>query len=318
MTGPASPTGTTVRAAAPAAGPDRPPTAPAGPGVRVAATALSILAALLLGFVADVGVLSDVRHTRDRQVDYATLRGDLANGTAPVGPSAPGTAADAGPGVKPFTSGALIGVLSIPSLHVREVVHEGTTSRILARGPGHRRDTPLPGQAGVSVIMGRQATYGGPFRRLHELRAGQTFTVTTGQGTARYRVLGVRRGGDPQPSPLAAGAGRLTLITADGTPFMPRGILRVDADLVSTAQPASAPAVASGALPADEKPMAVQGDGWLPLVLWGQALVLAAAALTWAHLRWGRPHTWVVGVPLLALLGLLVADDVALLLPNSM
>ncbi|MCL2555304.1 MAG: sortase [Actinomycetia bacterium] len=327
MTAPTGLTGTTVRAAASAAGPDRPPTAPAGrardarpagPGVRVAGTALSILAALLLGFVADIGVLSDVRHARDRQVDYATLRGDLANGTAPVGPAAPGTASDAGPGVKPFTSGALIAVISIPSLHIREVVHEGTTSRILARGPGHRRDTPLPGQAGVSVIMGRQATYGGPFRHLHELRPGQTFTVTTGQGRARYRVLGVRRGGDPQPSPLAPGAGRLTLITADGTPFMPRGILRVDADLVSEVQPASAPALASGALPADEKPMAVQGDGWLPLVLWGQALVLAAAAVTWAHLRWGRPHTWVVGVPLLALLGLVVADNVALLLPNSM
>ncbi|MEV6005973.1 sortase [Streptomyces sp. NPDC051976] len=318
---------TTVRPAASAAGPDRPTSAPtgrartarpAGPGLRVAGTALTILAVLLLGFVVDVGLLGDIRHDRDRQVDYATLRADLANGTAPVGPAAPGAAADAGPGVKPFTSGALLAVLSIPELHLREVVHEGTTSRILVRGPGHRRDTPLPGQAGVSVIMARQATYGGPFRHLGDLRPGQTFTVTTGQGTARYRVLGLRRGGDPQPAPLAAGAGRLTLITADGTAFMPHGILRVDADLVSAVQPASAPAVATAALPADEKPMAVEHDGWLPLVLWGQALVLAAAAMTWAHLRWGRPHTWVVGVPLLAVLGLLVADNVALLLPNSM
>lgn len=298
---------------APQAGPAAGKPRAAGPGLRVAGAALSILAVLLLGFVADIGVIGQVRHARDRQVDYATLRADLANGVAPVGGPAV-----AGSGVKPLTPGALVAVLRIPGLHVKEVVHEGTTSAILSRGPGHRRDTPLPGQAGVSVIMARQAAYGGPFRHLKDLRSGERFTVTTGQGTARYQVLGVRRAGDPQPAPLAAGHGRLTLITADGTPFMPRGVLRVDAELVSPAQPGSAPAVAPGSLPADEKPMAGQSDGWLPLVLWGQALLLAAAVVTWAHLRWGRPHTWVVGVPLLAVLGLVVADGAALLLPDLM
>ncbi|MCZ0981039.1 hypothetical protein O1L60_24275 [Streptomyces diastatochromogenes] len=29
-------------------------------------------------------------------------------------------------------------------------------------GPGHRRDTALPGQPGASVIMGRQWGYGSP------------------------------------------------------------------------------------------------------------------------------------------------------------
>ena len=317
--------GTTVRTAAPSAGPDGPSaqrtgrargSRPAGPGLRIVGTALIILATLLLGFVADAGLLSQLRHTRDRQVDYAALRSDLANGVAAVG--TPGAGSGQASGVRPLTSGTAVAILDIPAIGLREVVHEGTTARILARGPGHRRDTPLPGQAGASVVMGRQATYGGPFRHLRDLRAGQLFTVTTGQGVARYRVIGPRRAGDPQPPELTAGQGRLTLITADGTPYMPRGILRVDADLVSTAQPGSAPAVAPGALPADEKPMAVGGNGWLPLVLWGQALALAAALLTWAHLRWGRPHTWVVGVPVLALLGLLVADTTALLLPNLM
>jgi LPXTG-site transpeptidase (sortase) family protein len=329
MTPPPAPSGTTVRAAAPAVGPGpaagntgRARTArPAGPGLRIASTALTILAALLLGFVVDAGLLSHIRHARDRQVDYATLRGDLANGVAPVGTVAAAQssgAGAAGPGVKPLKPGALLAVLSIPELHVREVLHEGTTARILARGPGHRRDTPLPGQAGVSVIMARQATYGGPFRHIGDLHAGDTFSVTTGQGVARYRVIGVRRSGDPQPSALPAGQGRLTLITASGTPFMPSGILRVDADLVSQVQPGDAPPVAPEALPADEKPMAVEGDGWLPLVLWGQGLLLAAAALTWAQVRWGRRQTWVVGVPLLAVLGLVVADNAAQLLPNLM
>jgi LPXTG-site transpeptidase (sortase) family protein len=272
--------------------------------VRVLGVALSILGALLLGFVLNVGPLGDLRHVRDRQVDYAALRGTLANGVAPVG----GT-------VEPGTPMAL---LDIPVLHLREVVREGTTAKGLARGPGHRRDTVLPGQAGVSVIMGRQTTFGGPFLHLRELRPGLLFTVTTGQGRHTFRVIGLRRGGDPQPPTLATGHGRLTLVTADGTPFMPRGILRVDADLVSRVQATPVPGLAPGALPEDETPMAVQSSAWLPLVLWGQALVLAAAAVAWCHARWGRRHTWVVGVPLLGALGLTVADQAALLLPNLM
>ncbi|MGW3953462.1 sortase domain-containing protein [Streptomyces sp. NPDC004752] len=276
----------------------------AGPGVRVLGVALSILGALLLGFVLDVGPLGDLRHVRDRQVDYAALRGTLANGVAPVGGAvAPGTP---------------VALLNIPALHLREVVREGSTAQDLSRGPGHRRDTPLPGQAGVSVIMGRQTTFGGPFLHLRELRPGVEFTVTTGQGKHTYRVLGLRRGGDPQPAASAAGHGRLTLVTADGTPFMPRGILRVDADLVSQVQATPAPSVGPGALPQDETPMAVQSSAWLPLVLWGQGLVLVAVAIAWSHARWGRRHTWVFGVPLLGVLGLTVADQAAALLPNLM
>ncbi|MCF3133796.1 sortase domain-containing protein [Streptomyces olivochromogenes] len=276
----------------------------AGPGVRVLGVALSILGALLLGFVLDVGPLGDLRHARDRQVDYAALRGALANGVAPVGGA-----------VRPGTP---VAVLDVPALHLREVVREGTTAKDLARGPGHRRDTPLPGQAGVSVVMGRQTTFGGPFLHLRELRPGLQFTMTTGQGRHTFRVIGLRRAGDPQPPAPAAGHGRLTLVTADGTPFMPRGILRVDADLVSQVQAAGAPGVTPGALPEDETPMGVQRSAWLPLVLWGQALLAAAAAVAWTHARWGRRPTWVVGVPLLGALGLTVADQAAQLLPNLM
>lgn len=62
--------------------------------------------------------------------------------------------------------------------------------------------------------------------------------------------------------------------------------------------------------------MAGQSSAWMPLILWGQALLLAAAALAWARVRWGRAHTWLVGFPVLAALGLAVSDQAALLLPN--
>ncbi|MEU8758674.1 sortase [Streptomyces sp. NPDC048659] len=312
MTAATAPVATPPPAAAPPAAPGggaaRPAPPQAGPRLRVAGAALSILAALLLGLVADAGLVSDLRQARDRQVDYAAFRSALANGVAPVGASAGGGRAP--------EPGEPVAVLEIPALRLREVISEGTTAEGLTRGPGHRRDTPLPGQSGTSVVMGRQAAYGGPFRHLAELSTGDTFTVITGQGTHRYRVIGPRRAGDPQPAAPAAGRGRLTLVTADGTPYMPDGVLRVDADLVSDPQPTPAPAVRPGALPEDEKPMAGQSSAWLPLVLWGQALLLAAAAVAWARARWGRPHAWAVGAPLLGALGLATADHLLLLLPG--
>ncbi|QXE34686.1 sortase [Streptomyces sp. GMY02] len=281
---------------------------PAGPALRATGAALSILAVLLLAFVANLGPLGDLRHGRDQKVAHSELRGELANATAPVGPRAQNG--------EPLEPGTPIALLEIPQLGLRTVIGEGTTSEVLAAGPGHRRDTVFPGQPGVSIVMGRQAAYGGPFAHLDEVRAGETFTVTTGQGRHTYRVLGVRREGDPQPPVLGAGQGRLTLITGDGRAFLPGGLLRVDADLVSAVQPGAAPLYSTGSLPADEKPMALQTSAWLPLVLWGQALVLAAAVLTWIRVRSGRREAWVVGVPVLGALGFAVADQAALLLPN--
>lgn len=297
-----------VPAGAPGAdGQDRPGSRDGGPAARravpsrapaayVAGTALTILGALLLGLALDVAAVGRLRHARDQRSGYALLRGELANATAPVGAVAVG---------RP------VAVLEIPSLGVREVVFEGTTSGVLTSGPGHRRDTPLPGQPGTSVLMGRAAGYGGPFGGIASLAPGETFTVTTGQGRHAYRVTAVRGDGDPQPAPPATG--RVTLVTATGTPYVPAGVVRVDADLTSPAQPGVArPA---GLLPS-ERALAGDRGALVPLLLWSQALLLAALALTLLRARWGRRQAWVAGVPVLAFLGLAVAGTAARLLPN--
>ncbi|MGW5399328.1 sortase [Streptomyces sp. NPDC003952] len=279
------------------------PEAPAGrtgpPGLWATGAALAILGALLLGFVAEVGPLGHLRHERDRRVGYAQLREGLANATAPLGPTEPGTP---------------VALLEIPQIGLREVVREATTSGVLASGPGHRRDTVLPGQPGTSILMGRQAGYGGPFAHIADLERGETFLVVTGQGEHTYKVLGVRRAGDPQPARPTGDAALLTLMTADGPPYMPDGVVHVDAQLTTPVQQSGGRT--PGRLAADEAPLASQTSAWFPLVLWAQALLLAAAALAWARIRWGRAHTWLVGFPVLAALGLAVADQAALLLPN--
>ncbi len=282
--------------------------------------ALSTLALLALGLVVHLAVLSQVQYARTQQTAFADFRGELARGTAPVGQYRT-EFTDSGEvrGESLVAPGSPVAVLRIPEIGLNAVVLEGTDGDTLRAGPGHRRDTVLPGQSGTSVIMGRRAAYGAPFRDLDLLLPGSEIRATTGQGQQEhvYRVIGVRRPGDPLPAPPAtADVGRLTLVTALGTEFMPTDILRVDADLVSPPQPAPARRFGVASLRPAEQAMATDSDAWTPVMLWGQALLLATLALTWLGSRWGRWQTWLVAAPVLASLGLAALDQVARLLPN--
>jgi sortase A len=262
-------------------------------------TGLSLAVALQALFV------SGLQHRAAQVRAFATLRDRLAHGTAPIGQS------DANNHLLPL--GTPVALIDVPSVHIHEVVGEGTTSGVLMSGPGHRRDTPLPGQAGTSVIFGRKAAYGGPFRRLNLLRKGAKITITTGQGVSNYRVIDHRRAGDPAPPAPAAGKGRLQLVTADGTSFVPSGVFRVDADL-DTPTLDSAPG--RGGLPKPEQPLANDPSTAWALVLWLQALIALCVGAVWAWVRWGRFQTWIVFVPLIALAGLAAVGQLFRLLPN--
>ncbi|MER6531270.1 sortase [Streptomyces sp. NPDC001508] len=291
--------------------------APAAPLTRVrsvtavrhlARGGLLSLAALLLGITAQLLLVSGIQQHSAQHAAFDALRGELALGTAPV--SQTDLRGDL------LASGTPLALIDIPKLGLSQVVLEGTDSSVLTDGPGHRRDTPLPGQTGTSVLMGRAAAYGGPFGRLADLAAGDTLTVTTGQGKAAFRVSDVRRAGDPAPPTLAAGKGRLVLVTATGPRFAPGGVLRVDADLVSAPFQTPAAVIRAGTLPAAEEPLArLSGIPW-PLVMWLQALLLTAVAAVWAWHRWGRHQTWIVFAPVVAVLGLQVATRTTELLPN--
>ncbi len=270
---------------------------------------LTILSVLFLAFFFDMTVLSGFRQARDQKVEYATYRYSLANSTAPVGQL------DATGNLYPW--GTPVAYLSIPSLQLKQVVGEGTTASVLMSGPGHRRDTPFPGQPGISMIFGRQASYGGPFRNIHTLKRGASILVTTGQGVQHFKVIGVRKVGDISPA-LLSGASRLVLVTAAGQPYEPDGVLYVDAALVSPVQAyPPRPLNAAGLLPS-EKAMAGESSAWLPLVLWGQLFLIAALVVAWATVRWGTWQAWLVGVPVLLVLGIAVADQIARLFPNLM
>jgi hypothetical protein len=276
------------------------------------------VALLCLGFVFLLVVGSPFQAARDQQVLYSDFRKSLAEGTAPV--SAVTFEGQA------LALGSPVAVLALPSIGKEFVVVYGTASPQTMTGPGLRRDTVFPGQAGVSIIQGRQSAFGGPFGSIGQLQPGAEIKVTTGQGFSVYSVTGVRRAGDPQPPPLAAGAGRITLISAEGTAYLAESTIRVDAALVSTsadgtmvdktAFPAGPRSATTLTLPEAERPMAGDTSNAFALVLWSQLFLAAVLFVTWARERWGRWQAWTVGAPLLLATGWVVADQVAAFLPN--
>lgn len=250
-------------------------------------------------------VLSGLAEKHVQNDAYASFREQLAQQTAPLG----GTIAPGSP----------VALLSAPSLGLRDiVVLEGTASGDLEDGPGHRRDSVLPGQIGVSLVYGRATLYGGPFADIGRARAGDQITATTGQGTFRYVVGDVRHVGDPYPPALGSTDGRLTLVTSEGAStgnfWQPEHPVYVDAKLAGKAQ--SSPGVAVTSVPESERAMSGDVGSLFLLVLWIPLLVLASVVVVWAAERWGRWQAWVTGAPILV--GVLwgVTDYAVRLLPN--
>jgi sortase A len=270
------------------------------PVFLVAISAMLTLSALALWGLAYVYVLGSAQEHRAQHVLYASLRAQIAEGTAPTGARIP--------------RGAPVAVLAIPKLGLRNVtVVEGTTSTDLEAGPGHRRDTPMPGQVGASFILGRSATFGAPFAGIAKLKPGDAVNVQTGEGKFSFKVDAVRRPGDSL-TPFDEGAARLTLVTSEATKSGARQVVYVDATTNSNVQPAIAGR--PSAIPVAERQLHGDGRGLGQGVLWLLSLVAAAVALSWTRARWGLQPTLVVGVPVLAALAWGVTESLIRLLPN--
>jgi sortase A len=276
--------------------------------LQLARAVLVVVLVISVSLLLQLVVVSNLQQRASQQRTFDRFRSELATGTAPIGP--------AGVDGRQLAAGTPVAYMEIPAIGLRQVIGEGTAAGTLFAGPGHRRDSPLPGQEGVSVVLGRRASFGGPFRRLGDLETGALIRVTTGQGEFEYRVAGLRAEGDPVPAPVVSGAGRLLLVTAAGRPFMPEGVLRVDADLETQAVGGARPLVSSGSLPASEQIMGADSSTIWALALWLQALTVLAVLAVWAWHRWGRARAWVAFLPPLLLVGLSASSEAARLMPN--
>ena len=92
---------------------------------------------------------SHLYYDRVQHDAYATFRTELAQAIAPTGPTDPANPKQL------LTPGSPVAILTIPEIGLNAVVLEGTTGAVLEGGPGHLRDTQLPGQVGFSEITGQ-------------------------------------------------------------------------------------------------------------------------------------------------------------------
>lgn len=267
-----------------------------GPGMRLTAETFTIAALLLLGFAVYLFGLSGLSESRSQVNTLKSFRATLDRAVAPVGPVRTGTP---------------VAVLDIPAIGVRHmVVREGTDARTTTMGPGHRRDTALPGQAGVVVVYGRRTTFGGPFVHLLRLNPGDHIRMTTGQGVAEYVVSSFGTRARPAP---ANSDNRLILTTADSA-STPMSTVSVSADLRSAVAPSSGlrPTIDS-----DEQSMRGASDrSLLPLAMWAQVLLVVLVLATISAHRWARWPTWWCASPVLLAVIWNVYENGATLLPN--
>jgi sortase A len=264
-----------------------------------------LLSALALWFVLYALFLSGLQESHAQHLLYGQLRNELAQATVPIGGA--------------IKEGTPVAYINAAAIGLQAVVVEGTSSGDLTKGPGHLPTSPLPGQAGNSVIFGRSAMFGAPFGRVHDLRPGAIIMVTTGQSVFDFRVLDLRGPGAPLPTSAAIGQSSLTLGTSAGAGWRngwaPNEVIYADATLVAgKMQPA--PPGRPTAAPITDNPMAGNTSELYPLVLWLAGLALLGVGLAYAYTRWTVWQLWVVGLPSVAAVLWIVTSLTLQLLPN--
>jgi sortase A len=256
---------------------------------------LLLLGVFLLGFIGYLYGISGIQEARAQSTSYATLKDKLSQAIAPLGATTPGSP---------------VAILTFPAIGIKNmIVVEGTSPENLELGPGHVRSTPLPGQAGVSEILGRRATFGAPFGRLGELKRGDKVIVITGQGRASYTV--VARGDsrhlikDPAPN-------RLLLFTACSA-VIPTSYCYLDAELTTTPQqdPGGRPAITTA-----ETPLSGDSGVLVLTMIWAIALVLISVAGTVAGARWSPRLAYLASAPLALAVLWNLYQSLAALVPN--
>ncbi len=88
-----------------------------------------------------------------------------------------------------LVEGHAIGRIKIDRIGLNIVVVQGTDTASLEKGPGHYKNTPIPGQPGTVAIAGHRTTYLAPFRHIDEIRDGDPIRVEMPYAAFTYTVL---------------------------------------------------------------------------------------------------------------------------------
>ena len=276
--------------------------------LEILTSVLGSVLVLSATFLINFFVLSPLSHS----VAQNTLRNTFAAQTSLA--TAPTSERDYRDRV--LADGAPVAQIVIDKINLNEIVVEGTDSNTLRSGVGHRRDSVLPGQEGMTVLFGRAWIYGAPFGQISKLEVGDEIVTYTGQGKSTYKVTGLRHAGDKGLPPVKAGSNHLVLTTAEGEFFTPSSVLRVDAELQGAAFETGLRDTKWGDILAEGRELGIDTR-----FVWALGLTMLLLALVqllgmWSMRRFGRAKTWLVFAPALAFSLLLTIDQATRLLPN--
>jgi len=276
-------------------------------GVFVALAAIVTVGLVVLYFVVFAFGLSAVQEHRNQKQLYRTMRG-LVNPASPVAPWTGGV----------IPAGSPVALITTKAGNMSNlVVVEGSSSDQMRDGPGHLPDSPLPGQVGDSIVIGRSTTTGAPFGSVPSMRKGDTLTVITGQGTFHYRVEDVRIAGAKLPKIPNSGS-LLTLVTSTGPgalgSLLDGHLVYVDAALKGRA------VVTPKGRPTSVSPADVQGHGDLgalgAVLFWMVLVAGSLLASVWLVARWGWRRAWLLIAPIIIAAGWGLSDQLLRLVPN--
>jgi sortase A len=85
--------------------------------------------------------------------------------------------------------GHAIGRIEIDRIGLNIVVVQGTDTASLEKGPGHYKNTPIPGQPGTVAIAGHRTTYLAPFRHINDIQNGDEIRIEMPYAAFTYTVL---------------------------------------------------------------------------------------------------------------------------------
>lgn len=249
------------------------------PVVRLARRLATVLFVLSIGSLVFGSVFAPLIHDRKSEMLEDRLASDLINGLAPVS--------------NPIVTGTPVGLIEIPARDIRALIIEGTRARELSKAAGHLVGSALPGQPGVSAVLGRSRNHGAEFANLDQVKVGDDIIVTTGQGLHTYEAIDITV---RSPRDMAAfqGEGHM-LILATVVNGSDRLVVR--ASLTSPVYPAGE--AVDHRTSVEELGLTGEASSWSSLALWSLLAAMVALAYPLILRQVGRRVAWMIVVPVM-------------------
>ncbi|HET9365059.1 MAG TPA: class D sortase [Candidatus Angelobacter sp.] len=93
------------------------------------------------------------------------------------------------PGHAPISPDQMLTRVIVPKINLDAIVVEGASRKDLSDGPGHMKQTAMPGEVGNAVITGHRDTF---FRHIYELVKGDQIQIRRNGRVFTYQVTGKR------------------------------------------------------------------------------------------------------------------------------